>query len=91
VCYWPGQGKKGQFPSNFGKRGGFKRLATNTCQGSTKLSSTINIVSTSKDNDQVFAYMTMGDAEFTVSAISTSNDNYTPDDKPPPSFSDSNQ
>lgn len=35
--------------------------------------------------------MTMGDAEFKVPTTSTINDNYTPDNKPPPSFSNSDQ
>ena len=35
--------------------------------------------------------MTIGDTEFKVPTIPTTNDNYTPDNKPPPSFSDSNQ
>jgi len=51
VCYWPGGGKEGQFPPDFGKRGGFKGSATNTCQGSTKLSPTVNMAFTSKDNN----------------------------------------
>ena len=33
----------------------------------------------------------IGDTEFKVPTIPTTNDNHTPDDKPPPSFSDFNQ
>jgi len=51
VCYWPGGGKEGQFPPDFGKRGGFKGSAANTCQGSTKPPLTINTASTSEDNN----------------------------------------
>ena len=91
VCYWPGGGKEGQFPPDFGKRGEFKGSATNTCQGTIKPPPTVNAVSTSEDNDQIFAYMTMGDTKFKVPATLAIDDDCTPDDKPPPSFSDFNQ
>jgi len=90
VCYWPERGKEEQFPSDFGKRGGFKGSAINICQGSTKSSPTVNVASRSKDNDQVFTYMTMGDTKFKVPITPTTDDDHTPDDKPSPSFSDSN-
>jgi len=91
VCYWPGGGKEGQFPPDFGKRGGFKGSAANTRQGSTKPPLTVNAASTSEDNNQVFAYMTMGDTEFKVPATSALNDDCTPDNKPPSSSSDPNR
>ena len=84
-------GKEEQFSPDFGKKDRFKGSAINTCQGSTKSSPTVNIASRSEDNNQVFIYMMIGDTEFKVPTIPTTNDNHTPDDKPPPSFSDSNQ
>jgi len=91
VCYWPGGGKEGQFSPDFGKRGGFKGSVINTHQGSTKSSPTVNVASRSEDNDQVFAYMTIGDTKFKVPTTPTTDDDCTSDDKPLPSFSDSNQ
>ena len=90
VCYWPKRGKEEQFLPDFGKRGRFKGSAINTCQGSTKSSPTVNVASRSKDNDQVFTYMTIGDTKFKVPTTPTTDDDHIPDDKPPPSFSDSN-
>jgi len=64
MYYWPGEGKKGQFPSGFGKRHEFKGSAANTRQGALKSSPTTNVTSISEENEQIFACMTMGNSEF---------------------------
>jgi len=51
MCYWPGRGKEGQFPSGFSKRGGFRELAANTRQEGFKSSSTTNATTTSEESN----------------------------------------
>jgi len=67
VCYWPGEGKEGQFPPGFGHRGGTRGTATNTREGNYRPRPTINNTTTKDAEDkEVFALMTMDNVDFEV-------------------------
>jgi len=51
MCYWPEGGKEGQFPSGFGKRGGFRGSAANTWQGGFKSLPTTNTTTTGEESN----------------------------------------
>jgi len=66
VCYWPGEGKEGQFPPGFGKRGGTRGTAVGTRQGSSHQTPTANVAKAEEEDKQTFAFMTMGDSDIKV-------------------------
>jgi len=86
MCYWPGEGKEGQFPSGFGKREGLRGTAFSTRQGGFKLETKAHIMTTDtpdEGNEQVFVYMLTDQKDFKVLATLTFSAN-TPYDNPNP-------
>jgi len=66
VCYWPGRGKKGQFPPGFGKRGDARDTVVGTRQGSSHQIPTANVGKAEEEDKQTFAFMTMGNSDIKV-------------------------
>jgi len=85
VCYWQERGKEGQFLSGFGKRGGEKGSAIETCQDSFKPKPTANIATITDEVEQTFALMTMEKTTFEVPHIPVPVPNKTSNNDPFPS------
>jgi len=86
-CYWKGKGKKEQFSSGFGKRGGARGSAINSKQGTVRPIFTANIMITNQTRDEeAYVLMTIGDNDFQVLTTTTPIIEEFPDNNPTHSY-----
>ena len=59
ICYWSRGEKEGQFPPNFGKRGGARESVAYTHQGDYKLKAIANVAKNPNNDNNTYAFITM--------------------------------